>query len=211
MKNAIQPADTFGRWTVLRRSKTKHYWTCECACGAQRGVYAYSLLKGASTSCGCFLSEWTATKNFRHGSALPGAKRSRTYNIWANMKARCQNPNNHKFPDYGGRGITVCDRWQAFVAFRADMGEAPAGHSIDRIDNGKGYSPENCRWAPNSVQANNTRANRFITIDGKTQTLAQWSAESGVKGPTIARRLRAGFDPRAAVFSKPHQLIDRCG
>jgi hypothetical protein len=203
MSNTIKPADVFTRWTVIRKSKTKHYWTCKCECGAVRDVYAYSLLKGASTSCGCLLSEWTAAKNFRHGAAHSGPKRSRTYNIWANMKARCQNPNNHKFPDYGARGITVCDRWQSFVAFHADMGDAPKGWSIDRINNDQGYTPENCRWAANKTQANNTRANRRITIGGTTKTLSQWSAISGVKGPTIARRLRFNWDAQTAVFTLP--------
>jgi hypothetical protein len=204
MQTPIEPGSIFGRWRVLGNGDARHYWLCKCECGTEKSVYAYSLLRGRSTSCGCFMSEWIASKNYRHGAALAGSMRSRTYNIWANVKSRCQNPNHHKYPSYGGRGIEMCQRWQTFENFRADMGEAPDGHSIDRIDNEKGYTPDNCRWAGRIAQANNTRANRFITIDGRTQTLAQWSRESGVQPQTIARRLRVGMDARLAVFTMPH-------
>lgn len=111
--------------------------------------------------------------------------RERAYSTWAGMKARCSNPNEPGFRHYGGRGIAVCERWQEFEGFYADMGEPPDGYSLERIDNEKGYSPENCKWATRTEQNNNTRVNVRITALGQTLTATQWARRLGVPAGTI--------------------------
>lgn len=124
---------------------------------------------------------------------------TRTYRIWHGMKDRCLNKNNARFNRYGGRGITVCERWMDYRNFLADMGERPDGMSIDRIDNTKGYSPENCRWATTKQQSRNKSNNRIITHNGVTMTLADWSEHTGVKYQIIIERLIAGWDFADAI------------
>lgn len=193
----------FGRLLVVGESATRrHYLRCVCSCGAEKEVYKYSLLRGASTSCGCFISEWTAAKNTTHGLA-PRGKRPRTYNIWANMKARCGNPKNHKYPLYGARGIKVCGQWETFEGFLSDMGECPDGMSIDRIDSNGDYEPGNCRWADVETQANNIRTNVRLAVDGVSMTIAQWARRTGVAATTIAARVRRG-DSGAHALREVH-------
>ena len=122
------------------------------------------------------------------------------------MIERCINPNNGSFKNYGGRGITVCERWRSgFANFLADMGEKPPGLSIDRIDNDKGYCKENCRWATLIEQNNNQRSNVQITVNGKTKTLAEWGRALGVHRATIRCRLKRGWPPTRAVTENPRR------
>lgn len=122
------------------------------------------------------------------------ARKTKEYSIWSSMKGRCFNKNNKSFPDYGGRGIKVCDRWRgSYGNFLHDMGRSPSPkHSIERIKNNEGYSPENCRWATRTQQANNTRVNRFIEYKGQTKTLAEWCRELNLSYDLIERRLNKG-------------------
>jgi hypothetical protein len=120
------------------------------------------------------------------------------YSSWHNMLDRCNNPNNKRYKDWGGRGITVCERWNVFENFLADMGLKPSPeHEIDRIDNDGNYEPGNCRWAPLLVQANNRRDNHPFTINGRTQTIAQWARESNIDPVKLRRRIEAGWSPEA--------------
>ena len=113
------------------------------------------------------------------------------FRIWTEMRSRCNNPRRKRYKDYGGRGITVCDRWQVFENFFADMGHPPTSkHSLDRKDNNKGYSPDNCRWATQTEQANNTRKNVRITFQGKTLTMKEWARELHVNYWSLRGRLR---------------------
>ncbi len=119
-----------------------------------------------------------------------GKSKTSEYKSWAGMKERCCRPNHPAYKNYGARGITVCDRWlESFENFLEDMGSKPtAEHSIDRVDNSKGYSPENCKWATNLEQGNNTRRIHFISYKGETKSLRAWARESKVKLSTFSQR-----------------------
>jgi hypothetical protein len=118
------------------------------------------------------------------------------------MKGRCADRNNIEFERYGGRGISVCDRWlRSFSNFFEDMGERPVGTSIDRIDPNGNYDPDNCRWASAKKQARNRRYNVLLTIDGETKTVAEWCENPlAAKDKTIYKRVKNGWDARRAVF-----------
>jgi hypothetical protein len=123
-----------------------------------------------------------------------GMKSVPEYTVWTHMRARCYDKNSISYPNYGGRGITICDRWKSFKAFYEDMGSRPSPtHQLERINNDKGYSPENCKWATKLEQANNTRTNHLVTIDGSTKTIAEWSRKSGLGQGTIWYRVHRGW------------------
>jgi hypothetical protein len=115
------------------------------------------------------------------------------------MRKRCTNPKSKSFQDYGARGITVCERWSDYSNFLDDMGERPPYMTIERKDNDKGYSPDNCIWATRAVQNRNKRNSHFITHEGKTQTLLEWSREVGIHHVTILRRISKGMTPSEAL------------
>lgn len=129
--------------------------------------------------------------------------RSRTYLIWRNMRSRCINPKNDSFVNYGGRGITVCPQWlNDYDRFFEDVGEAPVGLTLDRIDNELGYSPENCQWVSVRDQLNNQRRNVNITFQGTTLTIGQWATKLGVGYDTLWSRFRRyKMDPAKALTS----------
>lgn len=162
----------FGRLTALKivgkRGKS-NLWRCICDCGNETEVSAGDLNSGHSKSCRCYHPA-------KHGYAA-GGKVASENSIWSHIKARCYNSNNPAYKNYGGRGIKVCDRWlNSFENFIADMGNRPTKkHSIDRIDNDKGYSPDNCRWATDIQQNRNTRKNRWIEYGDKRMILTDWA------------------------------------
>ena len=119
-----------------------------------------------------------------------GESRTRLHRIWRAMKGRCCNPAARDYPYYGGRGITICERWlESYENFRDDMGYPPDGTSLERIKNSRGYEPGNCRWATRKEQMNNTRGNRPVTYQGRTQNLSQWAAELGVTASGLRDRI----------------------
>jgi len=132
-----------------------------------------------------------------------GMSRTPEHNSWSHMKARCFNPNHKRYADWGGRGITVCDRWKnSFENFFADMGLKPTSkHSIDRIDNDGDYCPENCKWSTKAEQNNNQRTNRLITINFETLTIAQWTKKKGFPLHVISTRLIRGWSEYDAVMT----------
>lgn len=173
----------FSQYTVLREVERTAYkqrqWLCRCSCGAERVVLQGNLTTGAVKSCGHGRGDSIA----KHGYARRG-KKKREHGIWIRMRARCENPSHKDYPWYGARGITVSQEWQSFDAFIADMGDAPAGFSIDRIDNNKGYSKENCRWADSYTQARNKRNTRLTM--GQALEIRQMR-DAGASIKTIAK------------------------
>ena len=136
-------------------------------------------------------------------------KKHPLYNSWQAMKVRCLNPNNKKYYRYGGRGITVCDRWMNnFSAFVEDMGERPKGHSLDRIDNDGNYTPENCRWATHKQQCRNRSTNHLLVFNGKTQTLVEWAEELGISIKLIKNRQNLGWSTEK-IFTTPLRKIKK--
>lgn len=184
---------TFGRLTVV--AAAAEGWVCRCQCGTTKTVRAGNLIAGRTQSCGCYGHERRSERMQSHG--LTGTKIWRT---WKNMRQRCENPKNSQYHLYGGRGITVCERWQDLSAFHADMGDPPSPRfSIDRINNARGYEPGNCRWATTGEQARNTRRTRLMTLNGQTKALKDWCAEYGASYMTVLSRLKAGMELLAAL------------
>ena len=176
-------------------------WRCHCDCGGTKDVISAHLSNGTVSSCGCLVRT--------HGHSSGGV-RTKTYMVWDSMLRRCNNQNHRAYPDYGGRGITVCDRWRDFNSFLEDMGEKPEGFSLDRIDNSLGYSKENCRWATSREQNRNTRGTRMVTCDGESRSVIEWSELNGWPHHVIASRLRAGWSEQRAV-SEPWKKRGRQG
>ncbi len=190
----------FGRLQVVAREGVlsgEAAWACDCDCGCSVVVRGYSLRKGHTQSCGCLQRERAALAKQTHG-----LRRTREYNIWFSMKYRCQSESSLAYKDYGGRGVTVCDRWSEFAAFYADMGPSPKDGSIERIDNALGYEPSNCRWASAAEQARNKRNNVVIEHDGVSMCLSDWARSIGVSRGCLRGRLRRGWTS-ADIFQRP--------
>ncbi len=202
----------YGRGVVLGfggvSNGQKSLWFVRCDCGNIMKVQVSNLISRGSISCGCLNIEKTIERNTTHGLAKKGAKLPPEYAVWSSILARTQNPKTKNFKDYGGRGITVCERWLSFENFFEDMGERPGKeYSIERNNNNLGYSPDNCRWATKVEQNNNRRSNHPITHNGRTINLGQWADELGIKVSTIQCRLNIGWGINKALTTpvRPHK------
>ncbi len=186
----------FGRLSITgyrrekRLGRSTVVWIGKCDCGGAVEALGQDLRTGKTRSCGCLRSELTSARHRTHGHSRMAGKASGTYSTWASMIQRCTNENKKEFHRYGARGITVCDRWLTFANFLADMGEKPAGMTLDRIDNDLGYGPLNCRWATMQQQSNNTTRNRKYSLNGETLTMREWARRAGVTDSTMSERLQ---------------------
>lgn len=178
----------------------RRYYKCRCDCGSEVVTTTSSLTSGNSSSCGCARREQCAARLTKHGlGSVP------EYEIWCSMKKRCQNKNCKAYKNYGARGIKVCERWNnSFEAFLEDMGSRPSPlHSLDRIDNNRGYEPANCRWATDKEQGRNKRDTTMITIRGERRPLIEWCEVLGTNYRTAKNRLRKGWSEEAALMTEP--------
>ena len=201
----------FGRWTVIDKDteRTKSakvtYWNCICECGSIKSIRHSSLTTGNSRSCGCLHDEVVAKNHYKHGAYHDNLAEP-LYYVWNTMRQRCGNPNSEKYKRYGARGITVCEAWNDYATFREwalSNGYKPnSGLSIDRIDNDKGYCPENCRWVTNSVQSNNRSTNHIVTIHGEKHNIAQWAEIYNMNPQVIRGRIHAGWNEVDAITTK---------
>lgn len=195
----------FGRLVVIARDITKQdtgwWWWCQCDCGVRISVRSFSLGKHTH-SCGCFRKDVTRARSTTHG--LTKSRRvPPEFIVWRNARERCFEPTDKQFLSYGGRGITMCDRWRNdYGAFYADMGPRPHGYTLDRIDNDGHYEPGNCRWTTPSVQSNNTRRNRWLLLRGERLTLAQAARKYKIKHQTVQTRLSRGWTDEDAVLGR---------
>jgi hypothetical protein len=187
----------FNRLTVVRFAGRRQFssgrestWQCRCDCGSELVVPQRYIVTNGTKSCGCLIGQHKRTH---------GMTNTPTFRIWDGMLRRCRNSFDARYPMYGGRGISVCERWLKFENFLADMGEKPKGLSLDRIDNDGNYQLSNCRWTTMRVQSNNRRSNKTLTISGVTRTYAEWERASGLKPGCVHQRLAYGWSAERAV------------
>jgi hypothetical protein len=184
--------DVFGRLTlrgVFKGTNRKKYGEFKCSCGNVVHRLAGNVFYGHTNSCGCLKKEKTIEKNTTHGKT-----KTREYKIWVFMLQRCYNPATNSYKYYGAKGVTVCDRWKrGFVFFLEDMGEAPNGTSLERVDRTVNYCKENCVWADDITQANNKSNNVVVEFKGKSMTLKQWSREVKIDYHALYYRWQRGW------------------
>lgn len=176
-----------------------------CVCGIEKVFRADHIRSGLANSCGCkFMEALKAGTRLVHGDKRRGSP-APEFTSWCQMKARCCDENCPAYENYGGRGITICERWMhSYPNFLADMGRKPSSqHSIERKDNGGNYCPENCCWATKTEQANNRRSNRTIEYMGIKASVSEWSRKSKLLPATIIARLNKGWTPGEALTIQP--------
>lgn len=192
----------FERLRVLSLARVERagaYWLCRCDCGGEVTLQACALRTGHSRSCGCLKHEVDVA---RRACVTHGKSKTAEYKTWSKMIGRCENPRDGGFSDYGGRGITVCRRWRSsFENFLADMGPRPAGLTIERVDNNKGYSPANCRWATRAEQRLNTRRTVRLTYRGETLPLKEWAKRVGISYAALYLRVHRRHWPVARALA----------
>lgn len=194
--NRIFIGQRIGMLTIVseadRKKGNQKAFNVICDCG-NRAVMLETNIKRETKgkkSCGC--------RRTKHGLHKTGA-----YDSWQSMMKRCYRTNNNRFQQYGAKGIVVCDRWHDFTVFYSDMGDRPEGYTLDRIDNAKGYSPENCRWATPSMQAKNRKTTRNFTINGETKCFKDWCETFGINyAKALARINKLGWDIEKALETK---------
>jgi hypothetical protein len=195
----------FGRLTPIRMAKERNnrgsvQWDCLCDCGKEHRTTGSNLRTGNIKSCGCLMKEVLKSGVLRR---THGLRDNHLYHIWVTMKGRCSNKNNPKYLSYGARGITISEKWNKFENFFEDMsGSFVEGLQLDRIDNNKGYSKENCRWATRSVQARNRRDTLFVDYEGKKVGLHDLCDNKNIKYSTVHRRMfRDGWSLEKALIT----------
>lgn len=196
----------------IRKAKSKKnisYWLCDCDCGTKLKSIRYDCLTSGNTqSCGCLCKE-LATERLNGINKTHNLSDTSIYHIYYGMKERCYNKNNPRYNSYGGRDITIDNKWMGdngfinFYNWSIENGYIEGlGLSVDRINNDKGYSPSNCRWTTNKVQQNNTRFNKIITYNNESKTLSEWAEYLGMTYSKLATRLHRGWSDERA-FTTP--------
>lgn len=195
-RKPIPVGAVFSRLTIVGHAPPKiraniryHQVLCRCSCGTLKVLGEAYLRAGVIQSCGCFNRELMQIRRFKHGHAK---NKSQTYRSWDSMIQRCTNPKHDKFGYYGGRGIIVCERWKVFLNFLEDMGERPDGLTLERKDNEKGYSSENCYWASRKHQQRNRRANIIVSFRGITGCVTAVCEHFGFSPKRVLDRLKRG-------------------
>ncbi len=203
--NPIQVNDVFGELTARLKmiEPRRQLWLCECSCGKTATVQAQLLKSGRTKSCGHLRKTVSAAK-IKHGASRSSGRTSE-YSTWKAMKARCYNVKNKRYANYGGRGITVCDKWlNSFTDFLRDVGYRPGKeYTLDRINNNGHYEPGNVRWATQTQQQRNRAVARQLTINGVTKPLAEWAEEYDIPPAIVRQRIdREGLNPLQALSYK---------
>ena len=194
----------FGKLTVVKRVENKAnrvMWECKCDCGNVKNIRTDQLRGNVAKSCGCLQAEVTARMKTTHGKS-----KIRLYSIWHGMKERCYNVNHDRYKDYGGKGTTIFDEWknnfQSFYDWAMANGYKDS-LTIDRIDTNGNYEPANCRWITNKEQQNNRTDNHYVTFNGETKTLKEWSEFLGVNYSTLNHRINQyGWSIEKALTEK---------
>lgn len=193
----------FGKLLVKSRAASNDSlvrWDCLCDCGQETIASTKKLRNGRKQSCGCLWLPAVVEAKTKHGHASNG-RITTELRIWMNMRNRCSSPTNPSYPDYGGRGIEVCERWNDFGLFFADMGPRPSpAHTIDRKDNDGDYEPDNCRWATKIEQSRNKRSNVNVIFDGVEMCVTEAATLTGLNPSTILWRINAGW-PESELFA----------
>lgn len=194
----------FGRLVAIeatgkRNLANNRIWLFKCDCGEMSERDGYDVRRGKFSACQKCGAGKIGLANVTHGKSG-----TEEFRIWTNIQTRCYNQKSISYPSYGGRGITMCDRWRgSFQAFLDDVGRRPPGTSIDRQDNDGNYEPGNCKWATTEEQANNRRTNIRVTIGQETKTLSQWASQSGLPAPMVIKRHSVGY--REGDLLQPHK------
>lgn len=198
----------FNRLLVIELAERKNnaiVWKCRCDCGKITNVITANLTSGRVKSCGCLKDEKLIQRSTTHNQ-----RHTKLYEVWKSIKQRCFNPNNISYKNYGGRGITICDDWRnsfsSFYEWSIQNGYSDK-YSIDRIDNNGNYEPSNCRWVTRVIQANNTRTNKYITINNVTKSLADWVRTTNLSYNCVKTRLDCGWSPEDALTLPLHKKL----
>lgn len=187
---------TFGRLTALAptgesRKNQGRMWKCSCSCGGVTEVAVGVLNYGGVVSCGCYRVEHGAVLGRRRAKHGEGhGHKTKEYRAWTSMNERCNYPRHPSYPRYGGRGIKICAAWKDYRVFLSDMGRAPVGYSLERVDVDKGYSPDNCKWATVKEQMNNKTNTPYITLDGVRRKAVEVAVELGITQDTLSSYIR---------------------
>lgn len=199
----------FGKLTAKKFvGKNKQYdalWLCDCDCGNEKIVSAGKLQSGHTQSCGCFQRERTKEAHTKHSLYYNSeGKRSKLYHVWGSMKERCFNKNSKSYPDYGGRGVTICDEWLDYTNFHkwAIQNGYKEGLTIERDNNNLNYQPSNCRWIPKSDQSKNRSSVRYLEWNGVTRSVTEWSELTGIPSNVINQRIRRSWDINKSLTTK---------
>lgn len=181
----------FNKLTVLKYVETRKkitYWLCQCECGNQKIINGTHLRGGKIDSCGCTRVENTRQLGYKRRTH--GMTNSKTFTSWRSMKERCYYKKHKSYKEYGGAGITVCNRWlNSFENFLEDMGERPEGTTLDRINGAENYTPENCRWATHKEQQRNLKSNKIINFKNQQKCLKEWCEDLKLNYDAVLNRI----------------------